>query len=55
MNKLYIINWTLENGYVFETTTFWTERGINDKMKLNPEWRFRLKEDNDCHMIYEAY
>ena len=54
MNKLYIINWTLPNGYVFETTTFWTERGINDKMKQWPEFNFVLVEDNDCHKIYEA-
>ena len=55
MNKLYTINWLLPNGYVISTCSFWSKEAMTEYMKKNPEWRFRMKEDNDCHMIYEAY
>ncbi len=54
MNKLYVINWALPNGYVFDVTHFWTERGLNDKIRQYPDWTFTVTEDNDCHKIVTA-
>lgn len=54
MNKLYVINWTLRNGYVISTSTFWDYMKFWVTMRKNPEWTFELVEDNDCHMIYKA-
>lgn len=54
MNKLYVIRFLLSNGYVVSTWYGWSQEDIDQKMALNPEWTFSLKEDNDIHQIWEA-
>ena len=54
MNKLYVINFTLPNGYVFSTWSAWTEEAITEKIRKNPEWTFEVVEDNRIHKIWKA-
>jgi uncharacterized protein (DUF2249 family) len=54
MNKLYVIKWTLKDGYVISVTNAWNPETIRDKMQKNPEWKFKLEEDNRIHQIWIA-
>lgn len=54
MNKLYIINFKLSNGYTVSTWYGWNEPEAIEKMDKNPEWTFELVEDNDTHKIWDA-
>lgn len=54
MNKLYIINWQLPNGYRISTSYYWTENDAREKMNDSPGWAFTLTEDNDVHKIWTA-
>ena len=54
MNKLYIIKWTLKNGYVLSVSYFWNYTDMLEKMAKNPEWIFSEAENNNIHCIYIA-
>ena len=55
MNKLYVIQWTLSNGYIVSVSYFWNESELYDKMRKNPEWSFDIIEDNNTHKIIRAF
>lgn len=54
MNKLYVIRFTLKNGYIISTWTTWTEKAALEKIRKNPEWTFKVVEDNETHKIWSA-
>ena len=54
MNKLYIIKFLLPNGYFINTWSAWNEKNILEKIKKNPEWKFKVVENNDIHKIWHA-
>ena len=54
MNKLYIIRFTLKNGYVISTWSTRTKKAALEKIRKNPEWSFNIVEDNEIHTIWSA-
>ena len=54
MNKLYVINWALPDGYVFSTSSFWSKEEMDEKIRKNPEWSYEVTEDNATHKIVTA-
>ena len=55
MNKLYIIRFKLTNGYIISTWWTWNESDALDKIQKNPEWEFKVVEDNSTHKIWDAH
>lgn len=54
MNKLYVINFRLQNGYLLSAWYGWSEQEAVEEMKKNPEWEFTLEADNEIHKIWNA-
>lgn len=54
MNKLYVINFRLSNGYIVSTWWTWDADTLKEKKTANPEWTFSLTEDNAVHQIWDA-
>lgn len=55
MNKLFIIRYYLKKGYILETKTFWNESDLLETMKLYSNWKYEISENNNVHMIVNAY
>ena len=54
MNKLFVINFKLSNGYTVSTWYCWNLEDAKEKMRKNPEWTFEEIENNDTHQIWDA-
>jgi hypothetical protein len=54
MNKFYIINYRLPNGYLISCHTFWNYYEAKQMMVEACNWDYELVESNDTHMIWEA-
>ncbi len=54
MNKLYIINYRLPNGYLLSSHSFWNYAEAKRMMVEATAWDYELVEANDVHMIWEA-
>lgn len=53
MNKLYCIKFVIREDLVLHRN-FWREELALEYMKKNPEWKFQMVENNDCHQIWEG-
>ena len=54
MNKLYVVNYRLPNGYLLKTASFWSQKDLEAEIDDHPDFDFELERNDEWQVVYNA-